>query len=144
MTDALTRAATELQRLRRETERQRVRAHERTVWLATAATSTDWDGDAKAVNAYDLDLSAWGIPAGVRAVHVRLIASWATANNGYEVRLRPGGGAGDVSVGVRAQVANIAAENSGWVKCDANGDIRAAVVGGNAASVYIAVTGYML
>jgi hypothetical protein len=144
MTDALTRAATELQRLRRETERQRVRAHERTVWLTTAATSTDWDGDAKNIGAYDLDLSAWGVPANVRAVHVRLIASWATANNGYEVRLRPAGGAGDVSVGVRAQVAGIAAENSGWVTCNAAGDIRASVVGANAASVYLAITGYML
>ncbi len=152
MTDALTKAATELQRLRRETERQRVRAHERTVWLTTRLTSTAWDGDARSTTAKTkIDMSSVfaGYPdAPVRAVYVNVsVRDSASATKDCMVILGPTNAA---NVGEAFRCSGLAndqyASIRSWVPCDANGDIYFQVVASGAGTLdaWIDVWGYML
>lgn len=92
------------------------------VWLVTPLTSTSWDGDAKAA-ADDgiIDLSAvFGVPANAKAVLVRMTARDETA--GVVISLSPTG-TPQYALVVRTVVANAYDDASGWVPCDANGDI---------------------
>ena len=97
----------------------------RFVPLTTPLTSTSWDGDARSTAAATLiDLSSvFGVPAGVKAVLIRLVcrdsAAWGTGNlylsvspadGSYVVTARPYGG-------------DVSAEITGVCPCDANGDI---------------------
>jgi hypothetical protein len=93
--------------------------------LETPATSTSWDGDGKSDSAATVDLSSvFGLPAGIKAVAIRLQAD--------EV----GTGDGSLSVGpsssypqaVKARSnAGVEDNNSGICPCDSNGDIYVTV-----------------
>lgn len=109
---------------------------------APGATSTSWDGDSKAVATYDIDTSAspWSLPAGVKAVAIRLAGRWSSINGGYAVVARQKNGSTGPIV-CRPQEADIYHENSGIVPCDANGDIEIQVVGA-AADCILEIHGY--
>lgn len=152
MTDALTRAATELQRLRRETERQRVRAHERTVWLTKRLTSTAWNGNARSTTAKTkIDMSSVfaGYPdAPVRAVYVHAsVRDSGSANKDCVLILGPDDTA-NIGIGWRCSgLPNDKVHSSGgWVPCDVNGDIYYQIIasGSSTLDAWIDVWGYML
>jgi len=105
-------------------------------------TSTSWDGDAKgAGDSGTLDLSAdFGAPANVRAVLVR--AAVVDSATGETVRIGPDNVDYNALV-CRPAVANIYAENSGLVPCDANGDIHVEI-SGDVDGVVISIWGYFL
>lgn len=112
--------------------------------LTTAATSTSYDGDAISTGTYQLDLSAspWNLPAEITGVFVRLASMWAAANNSSFALLRPYGGSGSAVV-VRANVANIYSDSSGFIPCG-SGDIELVVSGANTAETRIEIWGYTL
>jgi hypothetical protein len=133
-------------------EAERVRANEVQHWhfLTSPLTSTAWDGDAYSTTAKTLiDLSAvFGVPAGVRAVLVRVIArdSASAANNALEFRLSP---AGDATVFISVRPSGLPndywAEQTAICPCDANGDIYYSVAASGAGTmdVYIQILGWM-
>ena len=84
-------------------------------------SSTDWDGDAKNGNE-TIDLSAvFGVPAGVKAVVVRL----AYEDETPQVSVMISKDSGDIGNGMSLinQVANYWVATVGIVPCDASGDI---------------------
>lgn len=109
--------------------------------LATNLTSTAWNGDAKgAGDSGTLDLSAvFGAPAGIKGVFLYTqIYSAAAARRMILSR------ASDVGIGIvnRAQVVNQFVERSGFVTCDANGDIYISI-DADLAQVRIEITAYL-
>ena len=110
--------------------------------LATPLTSTSWDGDAKTVADNGIiDLSAvFGVPAGAKAVAVRLSVSSDTAGR-YMVLASSGVVSGSISV--RTQVANIINDVAGIAMCDANGDVYATFAG-DFTAVVLYITGYWI
>ncbi len=109
--------------------------------LATALTSTSWDGDAKGTGDNGIiDLSAvFGVPAGVAAVLVRMsqydtvVGSWAA--------LGPSSGNPFVLI-ARTIVANQFADAHGIIPCDSNGDIYATF--STTVGVTLVIYGYWL
>ena len=119
------------------------------VFLTTPKTSTSWDGDARSdTSPTKIDLSAvFGVPAGVKAVIIRLLcrdsAAWGTKDLYLsvgpsstlfsQVVARPAGG--DVFI-----------ENSGICNCDANGDIYYGInaSGTNTMDCWIEIYGWWL
>jgi hypothetical protein len=118
--------------------------------LAVPLVSTSWDGDAKSdqLTSAQLDLSAvFGVPAGVKAVLMQIIANdsaaWGTGglyftcgpSSAYYFALtcRPYGG-------------DVQSEITGPVPCDANGDVwyRLDASGASTMDVYIRIWGYWL
>jgi len=100
----------------------------RPVFLTTPKTSTSWDGDAYSTTAKTkIDLSTvFGVPAGVKAILVRLTARDSGSSAGYcQLGLSPNDTAGSVAVQAYLQgVANdVYVAANGVVPCDANGDI---------------------
>jgi len=100
----------------------------RPVFLTTPKTSTSWDGDAFSTTAKTkIDLSdVFGVPAGVKAVMVRMAARDSGSSAGYcQLGLSPNSTAGSVAVQAYLQgVANdVYVSVNGVVPCDANGDI---------------------
>jgi len=111
------------------------------VFLQASLTSTSWDGDAKA-DASDgtIDLSAdFGVPAGVKAVMVRLAAEDETV--GVAAYLGPS--AGERAVQIVTQVADEFIVNSGVVPCDSSGDIYW-FTNGELDQVFIEIFGYWI
>ena len=97
-------------------------------FLTTPLTSTSWDGDARSTTAKTkIDLSAvFGVPAGVKAVLVRLIARDSGSSAGYcQLGLSPNSTAGSVAVQAYLQgVANdVYVTANGIVPCDSGGDV---------------------
>ncbi len=97
-------------------------------FLTSPLTSTDWDGDARSTTAKTLiDLSVvFGVPAGVKAVLVRMIARDSGSSSGYnQLMLSPNSTAGSAAVQCYLQgVANdVYVSANGIVPCDVNGDI---------------------
>ena len=97
-------------------------------FLTTPLTSTSWDGDARSTTAKTkIDLSAvFGVPAGVKAVLVRLTARDSGSSAGYcQLGLSPNSTAGSVAVQAYLQgVANdVYVTANGIVPCDSGGDI---------------------
>ena len=122
----------------------------KTVWLTTPLGSTSWDGDARSTTAKTkIDLSSvFSVPAGVRAVYCRLLArdSGSAGSTTAFVGLDPADGSYHQLVVWPAGKANDTwADGSGWVACDANGDIyyEVAASGAGTCDVYLFITGYM-
>jgi hypothetical protein len=111
-------------------------------YLTTALTSTSWDGDSKTSgNNGTIDLSAvFGVPAGVKAVLVRLSARSATPSTSYAL-LGPSSAQNDALVS-RVQVANTWQDSSGVVPCNASGDIYFTC--GGTCDIVIEIWGYAL
>jgi len=106
-------------------------------------SSTSWDGDAKN-DASDgtIDLSAvFGLPAGIKAVSVRLGIKAAAAGR-YAILSKDAAGAA-YGVIARCQVANQYADAHGIVQCDSNGDIYF-TAGGDLDEVYIYPNAYWI
>lgn len=97
-------------------------------FLTTPLTSTSWDGDSYSTTAKTkIDLSAvFGVPAGVKAVMVRMAARDSGSSTGYcQLGLSPNSTAGSVAVQAHLQgVANdVYVYVNGIVPCDGNGDV---------------------
>ena len=110
-------------------------------YLTASLTSTSWDGDSKtAANNGTIDLSAvFGVPAGVKAVLVRLSAQSSSVGN--VAQLGPSSGQNN-AVFARTQVTNVYSDSFGLVPCDANGDVYFTCVG--TCNVNIQIWGYAL
>jgi len=124
-------------------------------WVGTAnqpLTSTSWDGDAHSTEAKTLiDLSAvFGVPAGVKAVLVRLtIRDSGSAGGSYFVGLSPNATANEQTMVAWAErTANDAfgGEADAVCPCDANGDIyyQIGASGAGTMDVWIQIWGYCL
>lgn len=136
----------------REGGRQRVRAHERTVWLTTRLTSKAWDGDARSTTAktkIDMSTVFSGYPdAAVRAVYVHAsVRDSGSANHDCLLILGPDDTA-NIGIGWRCSgQSNDYLHSAGaWVPCDVNGDIYYQVVASGAGTLdaWLDVWGYML
>ena len=97
-------------------------------FLTTPLTSTSWDGDARSTTAKTkIDLSdVFGVPAGVKAILVRITARDSGSSSGYcQFALSPNNTAGSVAIQAYLQgVANdVYVTANGVVPCDANGDV---------------------
>lgn len=120
-------------------------------FLTAPLTSTAWDGDARSTTAKTLiDLSAvFGVPAGVKAVLVRLVTRDSGSSAGYcQLGLSPNSTADSVAIQCYLQgVANdVYISANGIVPCDANGDIYYQVVasGTGTLDATIEIWGYWL
>jgi len=121
-------------------------------FLTTPLTSTSWDGDSYSTTAKKtlIDLSeVFGVPAGVKAVMVRMAARDSGSSAGYcQLGLSPNSTAGSVAVQAYLQgVANDAYVSvNGVVPCDANGDVYYQVVasGTDTLDAVIEIWGYYL
>jgi len=111
-------------------------------------TSTSWDGDdAKTVAAspYEIDTSAvFGVPAGVKAVYIRLATKWAGVDNAYSCNVRAKGGSSGQVVCRSDVSAGGWNEATGWVSCDANGDIEVVVGGADTTAVFLELWHYAI
>ncbi len=123
----------------------------RPVFLTAPLTSTSWDGDAYSTTAKTkIDLSAvFGVPAGVKAVLVRLSARDSGSSAGYcQLGLSPNSTAGSVAVQAYLQgVANdVYVSVNGIVPCDGNGDVyyQIAASGTGTLDAIIEIWGYWL
>jgi len=121
--------------------------------LTSRITHASYDGDAVNTGTYNLSLTTatgsggWGLPAGIKAVAVRLAAVWAgigsaSGGNYAYLQTRGGGGAPVLS---RAQVAGYYMDAAGIVPCDATyNDISLVVGGANASGITIEIYGYWI
>ena len=147
----------EIGKLKREVERlKRVEQVDssligRPVFLTTPLTSTSWDGDSFSTTAKTkIDLSAvFGVPAGVKAVLVRLTARDSGSSAGYcQFGLSPNSTAGSVAVQAYLQgVANdVYVTANGIVPCDSGGDIYYQITasGTGTLDAFIEIWGYWL
>ena len=121
----------------------------RFVPLTTPLTSTSWDGDAYSVAAATLiDLSAvFGVPAGVKAVLVRLVCrdSVAWGTGGLFFAVSPADGSYAVyAVTVLPYGGDVSAQTTGVCPCDANGDIYYTINASGAGTMdcWIQIWGY--
>ena len=120
--------------------------------LTTPLTSTSWDGDSFSTTAKTkIDLSAvFGVPAGVKAVQVRLFCqdSASSSNGGLYFGVGGNNTAGDMSVLARPiGIANdYRVEGQGICACDANGDIyyQCVASGAGTLDVWIQIFGYWI
>ena len=120
-------------------------------FLTTPLTSTSWDGDSYSTTAKTLiDLSSvFGVPAGVKAILVRLVARDSGSSSGYNyIGLSPNNTAGSVAIQAYLQgVANdVYVSANGIVPCDANGDVYYQIVasGTGTLDAIIEIWGYWL
>ena len=120
-------------------------------FLTSPLTSTDWDGDARSTTAKTLiDLSVvFGVPAGVKAVLVRLVAHDSGSSSGFcQLGLSPNNTANSVAVQAYLQgVANdVYVSANGIVPCDVNGDVyyQIAASGTGTLDATIEIWGYWL
>jgi len=113
-------------------------------FLTTQLTSTSWDSDAKSsANNGTLDLSAlFGAPAGIKAVLVGLTIYSTTGD--INVTLKPDSDASNAPPLLATTVASKYVSTSGWVPCDANGDIYFSSSSATSANVWIDIWGYAL
>ena len=137
-------------RRKRYTDRAESFETERTVWLATPLTSTSWDGDARSTTAKTkIDLSAvFSAPAAIRAVYCRLLArdSGSAASTTAFVGLDASNGSyHQLGVWPAGKANDTYAEGSGWVTCNADGDIyyQISASGAGTMDVCLQIWGYM-
>ncbi len=132
-----------IKRLEREVERLRVKESGRFVPLTTPLSSTDWDGDNKGLaDRAIVDLSAvFGVPAGVKAVLMSIQTTDDTA--AQYIRFGPDA-TNNFTLTCRTQVANQAANVSGIVPCDANGDVYCYPSNDYIVGVFVWIWGYWL
>ena len=120
-------------------------------FLTTPLTSTSWDGDARSTTAKTkIDLSAvFGVPAGVKAVMVRMAARDSGSSTGYcQLGLSPNSTAGSVAVQAYLQgvADDVYVSVNGIVPCDGNGDVyyQIAASGTGTLDAIIEIWGYWL
>lgn len=102
-----------------------------------------WDGStAKAIGGYEIPLTSYGLPSGVKAALVQFSGTWPTSSNNNYASLRPGSGTVNVAV-MRALVANINADMTVVVPC-VNGQIDAYVNGAALNNAVLRIWGYYL
>ena len=117
-------------------------------YLTSPLTSTSWDGDGRSsAGKTKIDLSAvFGVPAGVKAVLVRLIArdSGSSSFNAYFGLSPNSGSTQSLATFPAGKSNNNWSENSGWVPCDVNGDIyyQCAASGAGTLDVVLEIWGY--
>lgn len=105
-------------------------------------TNTAWDGDVKSPGTYTIDTSAWGLPAGVKAVFVEMEAKWAAQNTATDLTItRTGDTAGLVVC--RALWANGSDNRGGLIPCDSNGDFDVIVHNASTTYTYLKIMGYI-
>ena len=151
MSDINEKMLSRLQQMEREVERLRVQENGKFVALTTPLTSTSWDGDARSTTAKTLiDLSAvFGVPAGVKAVLVRLVARDSGSSSATcQLAVSPNDTANIVVVQAYLQgfANNVYGSSSGVCPCDTNGDIyyQIAASGTNTLQAWIQIWGYWL
>ena len=109
-------------------------------------SSTSWDGDAKSNSSgTKIDLSAvFGLPAYVKAVHVRILgkSNVAGPTDGSWFFLGPSA-AYDAHTGVYVW-GNVYQNNSGLVTCDGNGDIYYTTQSSTTNYCILRITGYFI
>ena len=120
-------------------------------FLTTPLTSTSWDGDAYSTTAKTkIDLSTvFGVPAGVKAVMVRMAARDSGSSTGIcQLGLSPNSTTNSVAVQAYLQgVANdVYVSVNGIVPCDGNGDVyyQIAASGTGTLDAIIEIWGYWL
>lgn len=91
----------------------------------------------------DLHDANYNLPAGIRGIYCRLSAKWGAAGDGNIAIIRPKGGS-DAAVVARAQAANIHIDSSGFVPCDANGDIEIQIMGATTTAFWLDIWGYVI
>lgn len=116
---------------------------------ATKKTSGSFDGDAKSTTgATKIDLSAvFGVPAGVKAVNIRIFARDSSGHILTAQYLGVGPSAADpFMVTVRPVGNDQIMENTGITTCDGNGDIywRCGASGGGTLDIWIEISGYFI
>lgn len=122
----------------------------RPVFLTTPLTSTSWDGDARSTTAKTkIDLSAvFGVPAGVKAVLVQLIAndSGSASSTTFFFGVSPNTSTNPVTAVVRGLPNDTPVYVTGICPCDANGDIYYQIVasGTDTMDCWIRIWGYWL
>ena len=123
----------------------------RPVFLTTPLTSTSWDGDSFSTTAKTkIDLSAvFGVPAGAKAIFVRLAARDSGSSAGYcQFSLSPNAIANSVAVQAYLQgIQNdVYVSVNGIVPCDANGDVYYQIVasGTGTLDAVIEIWGYWI
>ena len=143
--------ALKLAALEREVERLRVKESGKFIALTTPLTSTAWDGDAFSTTAKTkIDLSeVFSIPAGVKAILVRLVARDSGSSSGYNyIGLSPNNTDGSVAVQAYLQgVPNdVLITSSGICPCDANGDVYYQITasGTGTLDAWLEIWGYWL
>ena len=111
--------------------------------VPTRYTSTSWDGDAKVIGTYDLNLNTvFGVPTGVKGVFVKASAKWAAASDGsfmevyYGVNFR--------GIVMRAMVANINIDGYGLILVPSTGIIRVQIGGADSLATTLEIEGYLL
>lgn len=123
----------------------------RPVFLTTPLTSTSWDGDSfSTTSKTKIDLSTvFGVPAGVKAILVRLVARDSGSSSGIcQLGLSPNKTADSVAMQAYLQgVANdVYVSANGIVPCDANGDVYYQITasGTGTLDAFIEIWGYWL
>lgn len=117
--------------------------------LTVPLTSTSWDGDSYSTIApTTIDLSSvFGVPAGVKAVLVRVtIRDSGSATNDVSVSLGPAGLTGALTVRCSGLPNDSYTNGCLTVPCDTNGDIHYTVTasGANTMDVTLQIWGYWL
>lgn len=133
--------------LRIERRLDRLEAHElgRFVALAAPLTNADWSGDdtKTAGSTNSVDTSAWGCPAGVKAVLIYGAGIFATGVDANYCATRRHGDANNCTFGVAPGNGRYA-DWGGVVICDAAGDFDVVVVGQDMTAAYLAIQGYWI
>jgi len=116
--------------------------------LSSPLTSTAWNGDPRSTVGTStlIDLSTvFGVPAGVKAVLLRINIKETGTPGTYHFHCGPGSGYW-YCLGVYAQAANVENSITGIVPCNADGDIyyRIAASGSNTMTVHLQIWGYWL
>ena len=120
--------------------------------LTTPLTSTGWDGDYySTTEKTKIDLSAvFGVPAGVKAVYVRLASldTGSYASTTTKVRLSPNNisGSGSLFSSSAGRANGRYEEAAGIVPCDENGDIYYQITasGTNTTGIILEIWGYWI
>lgn len=131
-----------------------IRRVNETIWLTTALTDTDFDGDAFSDSEADIDLSAFGngCPPKIRAVHI-----WCQVRDTGSAAIfsRIEFGVGGVALATETRYLTVDLQGvtddktrsgNGQITCDSNGDVRYKIVasGANTLYVWINILGYVL
>lgn len=123
----------------------------RPVFLTSSLDSTSWDGDLFSTTAKTkIDLSSvFGVPAGVKAVLIRLVARDSGSSSATcQLAVSPNDTVNTVVVQVYLQglANNVYRASSGICPCDSNGDIyyQIAASGTNTLQAWMHIWGYWL
>lgn len=129
------------------TERLTLASYNRTgyihVPLVTPATSANWNATNKAIVGWtEINLaSEFGLPTQIKGVFVRLVGT-ATATGGHDLSLSSN--ASNACMSLRAFSTTVPDDESGFIPCNASGNIHYIVRGTAFNSVSLLITGYLI